>query len=120
MSTILSPFYEILARFGLEDSHLTNFVKSRGSKGEPDPGNLSVHKQFFADELERIGRPYLVVPMGRDAKDPISAFLLAHGTQPYAIVPSYATMWHGDDNIERFTRKVEELAAKARRDGWIR
>src|ERR1035438_7473003 len=99
-------FYEILAKFGLEDSHLTNFVKSRGSKGEPDPSNLNVHKQFFADELERIGQPYLVVPMGGDAKDPVSAFLITRGTQPYALLPSYAAMWYGDDNIDRKSTRL--------------
>jgi len=112
-------FYDILAEHGLENTHLTNVIKSRGRKSEPDPEDLSVHEEIFWREIEIISAPYAVAPMGNEYYDRISALLLARGIKPIARLPQYASMNYGQDSVAAFRRAIADLAAVARRHKWI-
>jgi hypothetical protein len=109
--------YDILAEYGLENSHLTNVVKSRGEKDEPDPTDYALHKEIFLRELDILGAPYAVAPMG-NAYDRVKALLSARGISPIAQLPQYASMNYGPDSINKFRRGIADLAALARRNGW--
>jgi hypothetical protein len=111
-------FYDILTEYGLENTHLTNVVKTRGRKGEPDPGDLPVHERIFGRELEIISASYAVAPMGNEYYDRIAALLLARGVKPIARLPQYASMNYGQDQVAIFRRAIADLAAVARRNKW--
>ena len=112
-------FYEILGEFGLENAHLTNFLKSRGKREDPDPPDREVQEAFFDEELRIISPPCLVAPMG-DAYNQVSAFLLSKGASVIARLPQYASMKYGPERVDRFRTAVEQLANTARRNGWTR
>jgi hypothetical protein len=102
-------FYEILSEAGLENAHLTNFIKSRGRKGEPDPPDRARHESIFDEEFRIISPPCLVAPMG-DAYDGVAAFLMQRGARPVARLPQYASMNYGQPQITTFRRAVKQLA----------
>lgn len=110
--------YEILTEFGLENVHLTNVIKSRGHKDEPDPSNFALHEEIFARELEILGAWQGVAPMGR-AYERVAALTLNHGANPIARLPQYASMNHGQSQIDAFRKAIGDLATIARRNGWI-
>jgi hypothetical protein len=112
-------FYDILTEYGLENAHLTNVIKSRGRKGDPDPEDLPVHEEIFWRELEITSAPYAVAPMGNEYYDRIAALLLARGVKPIARLPQYASMNYGPDQVAAFRRAIADLAAVARRYKWI-
>jgi hypothetical protein len=111
-------FYDILIEFGLENAHLTNVVKSRGHRGEPDPEDLALHAEMFWRELEIISAQQAVAPMG-EAYDRVATMLLARGAKPVARLPHYASMNYGADRVVAFRSGIAELAAVARRNRWI-
>jgi hypothetical protein len=112
-------FYEILCEFGLENAHLTNFLKSRGNRGDPDPPDRAVQEAFFDEEVRIISPPCLVASMG-DAYDQVSTFLLSRGASVIARLPQYASMNYGPAQVDGFRTAVEQLANTARRNGWTR
>lgn len=112
-------FYGILAEFGLENAHLTNFIKSRGKREDPDPSDRDVHERFFNRELEIISAKYAVATMG-DAYDQVSAFLFTKGVRPVARLPQYASMKYGAGQVAKFRTAIQQLASMARRNAWIR
>ena len=112
-------FYEILCEFGLENAHLTNFLKSRGRRGDPDPPDREVQEAFFDEELQIISPPCLVASMG-DAYDPVSAFLISKDASVIARLPQYASMNYGSAQVDSFRRAIEQLANTSRRNGWVR
>jgi hypothetical protein len=111
-------FYEILTEFGLENVHLTNVIKSRGNKEEPDPENFELHEDIFTRELEILDAWHGVVPMGR-AYERVAALTLNHGSKPILRLPMYASMNYGPDQVDAFRKAIGDLAAIARRKGWI-
>jgi hypothetical protein len=111
-------FYEILVEFGLENAHLTNIIKSRGHKDEPDPSNLALHEEIFARELEILDAWHGVVPMG-SAYERVAALTMNHGAKPIARLPQFASMNYGQSQIDAFRKAIGDLAAIARRNGWI-
>jgi hypothetical protein len=112
-------FYEILTEFGLENAHLTNVVKRRGHKHEADPDNLALHEEIFQRELEILDARHGVVSMGQEAHGPVAELVLNRGAKPLARIPQYASMNHGPDKIAAFRMAIHDLAAIARRKGWI-
>jgi len=76
-------FYDILTEFGLENAHLTNVVKSRGRKGEPDPVEFASHEEIFWRELEIVSGLRSVAPMG-DAYERVAGLLLNRGPSRFA------------------------------------
>jgi hypothetical protein len=111
-------FYEILTEFGLENAHLTNVIKSRGQKDEPDPGDFALHEEIFIRELEILDAWHGVVPMGR-ASERVAALALNRGAKPLLRLPQYASMNYGPGQIDAFRKAIGDLAAIARRNGWI-
>ncbi len=111
-------FYDILTEFGLENAHLTNVIKSRGRKDEPDPSNFPLHEEIFVRELEILDAWHGVVPMG-SAYDRVAALTLNRGMKPIARLPQYASMNYGQSQIDGFRKGIGNLAAIARRNGWI-
>ena len=112
-------FYDILTEYGLENSHLTNVVKSRGGKGEPDPENFSLHEGIFWRELEIVSGLHAVAPMGT-AYERVAALLLKRGAKPVYRLRQYASMNFGADQAAAFRSQIAELATIARRNRWIR
>ena len=110
--------YEILIEFGLENAHLTNVIKSRGRKDEPDPDNFVLHKDIFMRELEILSASHGVVPMG-NAYERVAALILNQGAKPIARLPQYASMNYGPDRIDLFRNTIADIAGIARRNGWI-
>jgi hypothetical protein len=108
-------YYDILTENGLENAHLTNIVKSRGHKGEPDPADYVLHEGMFRRELEIVSGLQYVVPLG-DAYGRVAAVLSSQGVKPYYRLRQYASMRYGPDQVAAFRQEVAELAAMARRD----
>jgi hypothetical protein len=111
-------FYEILTEFGLENTHLTNVIKSRGHKDEPDPANFALHEEIFIRELEILDAAHGVVPLGR-TYERVAAIMLNRGAKPLFRLPQYASMNYGPIQIDAFRKAIGDLAAIARRRGWI-
>ncbi len=111
-------FYEILSQSGLHNAHLTNFIKSRGHKDEPDPENLTLHQDIFMRELEILNAWHGVVPMG-SAYERITPLMLNRGSKPLFRLPQYASMNYGASQISTFRRGIEDLARVAAEKGWI-
>jgi hypothetical protein len=111
-------FYEILKDFGLENAHLTNIIKSRGHKDEPDPSNFALHEEIFIRELEILDAWHGVAPMGR-SYERVAALISNLGTKPIYRLPMYASMDFGPDRIDIFRKAIKDLAAIAQRNGWI-
>ena len=111
-------YYDILTGCGLENAHLTNFVKSRGRKDDPDPTDMRLHEEIFLRELEIVSGYRAVVPMG-PAYEKVSGLLSAHGIRPIYRLRQYASMNYGADKVEEFRHETNELSAIARREGWI-
>jgi hypothetical protein len=111
-------FYDILTEYGLENAHLTNVVKSRGRKGEPDPEDFASHVEIFRRELEIVSGQRGVAPLG-DAYDRVAALLLEQGVKPIYRLRHYAAMNYGPDQVAAFRSAVADLAAIARRNRWI-
>jgi hypothetical protein len=107
-------FYEILTEFGLENAHLTNVIKCRGHKDEPDPDNFWLHEDIFVRELEILEGWHGVVPLG-PAYERVAALTLNRGAKPIFRLPQYASMNHGPARIVA----IGDLAAIARRNRWI-
>jgi hypothetical protein len=106
-------FYEILTEFGLENAHLTNVIKSRGHKDEPDPDNYAIHENIFVRELEILGCPHGVAPMGR-SYERVAALISKLGTKPIYRLPMDASMDFGLERIDIFRKAIKDLAAIAR------
>lgn len=111
-------FYEILTEFGLENAHLTNVIKSRGHKDEPDPDNFALHEEIFVRELEILDAWHGVAPMGR-AYERVATLTLNRGTKPIFRLPQYASMDYAVDQIDAFRKAIGDLAAIARRNLWL-
>jgi len=112
-------FYEILTEFGLENVHLTNVIKSRGHKDEPDPETFSLQQDIFVRELEILDAWHGVVPMGR-AYERVVALTLNRGSKPILRLPQYASMNYGSNQIDAFRKAIGDLAGIARRKAWIK
>lgn len=110
-------FYEILTEFGLENAHLTNAIKSRGHKDEPDPRNLELHEEIFIRELEILNASHGVVTMG-GSRERVAGILLKRGAKVLCHLPQYASMNYGVSQIAAFRKAIEDLAAIARRNEW--
>jgi hypothetical protein len=111
-------FYEILTEFGLANAHLTNVIKSRGNRDDPDPENLALHEEVFMREIEILDAWHGVVPMG-DAYAQVAALTFSRGTKPILRLPNYASMNYGAGRIDAFRKAIGDLALIARRSGWI-
>ncbi len=106
-------FYDILKENDIEDAHLTNIVKSRGRRDEPDPEDLAFHEEIFWRELEIISAQYAVAPMG-NAYDRVAALLMTKGVKPIARLPQYASMNYGSDRVAVFRSAIADLAKVAK------
>lgn len=111
-------FYDVLTENGLENAHLTNVVKSRGHKDEPDPEDFALHESIFRRELEIVSGLHAVVPLG-SAYERVAALLSNQGVKSFYRLRQYASMNHGPDQVAAFRREVAELAALARSNRWI-
>jgi len=111
-------FYEFLTEFGLENVHLTNVIKSRGNKDDPDPDNFALHEDIFVRELEILNAWHGVAPLGR-AYERVAALTSNHGSKPILRLPQYASMSYGVDQVSAFRKAIGDLATVARRRGWI-
>ncbi len=112
-------FYEILTELGLENAHLTNAIKSRGHKDEPDPSNLALHEEIFARELEILNASHCVVTMG-GSRERVTEILKKRGAKVLCHLPQYASMNYGPSQIAAFREATAGLAAIARRNEWIK
>ena len=112
-------FYEILKDEGLENAHLTNVVKCRGSKGDPDPEDFPQQIRFFWRELEILSL-HGVVPLG-DAYDRVAALLLTKGVKPLYRLGHYAAMNYEPVQVKEkaFRLQAKELAALAKTRGLL-
>jgi hypothetical protein len=109
-------FYDILTEYGLENAHLTNYIKTRGGKGEADPLDMAPHERILGRELEVLLGTQWVVPMG-DAFPYVSRFLERFGAKPFYKLNQYASMNYGTGNIESFRGQIAEIASLVKRAG---
>ena len=108
-------FYEILAEEGLERAHLTNYIKTRGRKGDPLPDDLVVHQGFFRRELDIVLGRDCVATMGQDAHEVLGEYLKSIGRQPIFRLVQYASMKYGSE--DRFRAEIRSLAQLVQRNG---
>ena len=98
--------YNLLEKYGVADSHLTDVIKSRGRVGEPYPKNISSHRRIFDCEIE-IVRPRLIVAFGQKVYD-LLQFTLAESGIAIRQVWHYSYTRRGNDKPSAFECQIRE------------
>ena len=104
--------YNLLVELEMEDSHLTDVIKSRGKVGEPYPEEMSPHKEAFDKEIEII-QPCCIITFGQKVFDLLRFSLAGSGIKMYQ-VHHYAYARRGARAAAAFEKGFREVVGKCR------
>ncbi|MDQ7841881.1 MAG: hypothetical protein RDU83_12795 [bacterium] len=98
--------YGLLEKYGMENSHLTDIIKSRGQVGAPYP-DMTLHRRVFDQEIE-IVRPKLIIAFGQKVYDLLQFALAGTGIR-IRQVWHYAYTRRGREKPEAFEGQIKEV-----------
>ncbi len=98
--------YDILEQYGIEDSHLTDVIKSRSKVRTPYP-DMTLHRRVFDREIE-IVRPKLIITFGQKVYD-LLQFALAGMRISIRQVWHYSYTRRGHDKCEAFESQIKRV-----------
>ena len=100
----------------LGEAHLTDVIKVRATGSEvklmlKNPNLMRQQRDYFLEEIDILA-PRLLVPMGRQAADALTAWL--PGSKIVRAIPHYSPRIRSQENLERFRVRLRAVGTEYR------
>lgn len=108
----LKRLYDLLVELNIENSHLTDVIKSREKVGAPYPSDMTLHKEIFDKEI-KIVQPQYILAFGQKVYDLLQFSMSGKGIKIYQ-VHHYAYARRGKQAELSFKKKFRDVVQKCR------